>query len=187
MELPKFILGDNTDLPNAIFIIHTEFPRFIINLENDEIEWLEEFDENDEKELLGESEHVIKEASEFYDRELARISSQLPLVPLRSLSRQSHTRPSKMSLDGVDGYLKGRRHGLLFHALDTSKHEHLALWQWQLRQSLFDPQECRARLKLTLAAGTVIGKLCFGSVGKGQLRDAHAAEVIAHGVGHDRE
>ena len=72
MELPKFILGDNTDLPNAIFIIHTEFPRFIINLENDEIEWLEEFDENDEKELLSESEHVIKEASEFYDREVSR-------------------------------------------------------------------------------------------------------------------
>lgn len=72
MELPKFILGDNTDLPNAIFIIHTEFPRFIINLENDEIEWLEEFDEIDEKELLGESEHVIKEASEFYDREVSR-------------------------------------------------------------------------------------------------------------------
>lgn len=72
MELPKFILGDNTDLPNAIFIIHTNFPRFIINLENDEIEWLEEFDEHDEKELLNESEHVIKEASEFYDREVSR-------------------------------------------------------------------------------------------------------------------
>ena len=35
MELPKYILGDNTDFPNAIFVIHTEFPRFIINLEND--------------------------------------------------------------------------------------------------------------------------------------------------------
>jgi len=23
MELPKFILGDNTDLPNAIYVIHT--------------------------------------------------------------------------------------------------------------------------------------------------------------------
>ena len=72
MELPKFILGDNTDLPNAIFIIHTNFPRFIINLENDKIEWLEEFDEHDEKELLNEAEHVIKEASEFYDREVSR-------------------------------------------------------------------------------------------------------------------
>ena len=72
MELPKFILGDNTDLPNAIFVIHSEFPRFIINLENDDIEWLEEFDQHDEKELLSETENVIKEASAFYDREVSR-------------------------------------------------------------------------------------------------------------------
>lgn len=72
MELPKFILGDNTDLPNAIFVIHTEFPRFIINLENDEVEWLEEFDQHDEKELLSETENVIEQASEFYDREVSR-------------------------------------------------------------------------------------------------------------------
>jgi len=51
MELPKFLLGDNTDYPNAIFIIHTDFPRFIINLENDEVEWLEDFDSQDQKEL----------------------------------------------------------------------------------------------------------------------------------------
>ena len=43
MEFPKFILGDNTDYPEAIFVIHTEFPRFIINLQDDEIQWFEEF------------------------------------------------------------------------------------------------------------------------------------------------
>ena len=72
MELPKFILGDNTDFPTAIFVIHTEFPRFIINLENDEVEWLEEFDQHDEKELLSETERFVEEASEFYDREVSR-------------------------------------------------------------------------------------------------------------------
>jgi hypothetical protein len=72
MELPKYILGDNTDYPNAIFVIRTEFPRFIINLEDDEVEWLEEFDEHDQKELESETENFIKEASEFYDREVAR-------------------------------------------------------------------------------------------------------------------
>lgn len=72
MELPKYILGDNTDYPNAIFVIHTEFPRFIINLENDEVEWFEEFDQHDQKELEVETENVIKEASEFYDREIER-------------------------------------------------------------------------------------------------------------------
>jgi hypothetical protein len=72
MELPKFILGDNTDLPDAIFVIHTNFPRFIINLENDEIEWLEDFDQQDEKELLTETEVLIEEATQFYDREVSR-------------------------------------------------------------------------------------------------------------------
>ena len=72
MELPKFILGDNTDFPNAIFVIHTEFPRFIINLEDDEVEWFEDFDQHDEKELELETENLIKQASEFYDREVAR-------------------------------------------------------------------------------------------------------------------
>ena len=72
MELPKFILGDNTDFPNAIFVIHTEFPRFIMNLENDDVEWLEDFDQSDQKELELETENLIKLASEFYDREVTR-------------------------------------------------------------------------------------------------------------------
>ncbi|MCB0462729.1 MAG: hypothetical protein R2816_04585 [Flavobacteriaceae bacterium] len=72
MELPKFILGDNTDFENAIFVIHTEFPRFVINLENDDIEWFEDFDAQDEKELLDEMENLIDEASKFYDREVSR-------------------------------------------------------------------------------------------------------------------
>ncbi|MGB1307886.1 MAG: hypothetical protein ACPG6B_03180 [Oceanihabitans sp.] len=72
MELPKFILGDNTDHPNAIFVIHTEFPRFIINLEDDEVEWFEDFDQHDQKELETETENLIKLATDFYDREVAR-------------------------------------------------------------------------------------------------------------------
>ncbi|WP_435137976.1 hypothetical protein [Formosa sp. A9] len=76
MELPKFILGDNTDLPNAIFVIHTEFPRFIINLEDDEVEWLEDFNQEDQRELELEAEKLIQQASEFYDREVARYDEE---------------------------------------------------------------------------------------------------------------
>ena len=72
MEFPKYLLGDNTDYPNAIFVIHTEFPRFVINLADDEVEWLEEFDNHDQKELETETENYIKEASDFYDREMKR-------------------------------------------------------------------------------------------------------------------
>lgn len=72
MALPKFILGDNTNYPNAIYVIHTEFPRFIINLEDDEVEWFEDFDEDDEKELSMETENMIRLATEFYDSEIEK-------------------------------------------------------------------------------------------------------------------
>ena len=71
MDFPKYLLGDNSDYPTAIFVIHTEFPRFIINLENDEVEWLEDFDKEDEKELEAEAENLIQSANDFYDREIA--------------------------------------------------------------------------------------------------------------------
>ena len=69
---PKFLLGDNTDYPDAIFVIHTEFPRFIINLTTDEVEWLEDFDAEDEKELENEAQNLIEQANIFYDREISR-------------------------------------------------------------------------------------------------------------------
>ena len=72
MDFPKFLLGDNTDFPDAIFVVHTEYPRFIINLQDDEVEWLEDFDQSDEKELATEAEDLITQANEFYDREISR-------------------------------------------------------------------------------------------------------------------
>ncbi len=72
MSLPKFILGDNTEYPNAIYVIHTEFPRFIINLEDDELEWFEDFEDEDENELVTETENMIKLATEFYDNEILK-------------------------------------------------------------------------------------------------------------------
>ncbi len=72
MELPKFLLGDNTDFPDTAFVIHTDFPRFILNLENDDVEWLEDFDQHDQKELESEAENLIQQALDFYDREVSR-------------------------------------------------------------------------------------------------------------------
>lgn len=72
MDLPKFLLGDNSDYPSTMYVIHTDFPRFILNLENDEVEWLEEFDKEDEKELETEAENLFQQAFEFYDREIER-------------------------------------------------------------------------------------------------------------------
>ena len=75
MTLPKFLLGDNTDYPEDIFIIHTEYPQFIINLVNDEIEWLEEVQVDKETDLTNEINDLIEQASLFYDREMQRYDS----------------------------------------------------------------------------------------------------------------
>ncbi len=72
MELPKFLLGDNTDFPDDIFIVHLDYPHFIINLANDEVEILEDVEDVDENELAEEIEALIVEANTFYDREMAR-------------------------------------------------------------------------------------------------------------------
>ena len=73
MELPKFLLADNSSLQNVIFIIHTEYPRFILNITNDEVHWLEDFDKKDEEILNFESEQLINDALSFYDKEIGLI------------------------------------------------------------------------------------------------------------------
>ncbi len=72
MELPKFLLGDNTDFPDDIFVIHMDYPRFVINLKDDEVEFLEEDEDLDEGELNQIMEALIQEANDFYDREISR-------------------------------------------------------------------------------------------------------------------
>ena len=71
MTVPKLLLGDNTDHPEDIFIVHTEYPHFIINLLNDDIEWFDEL-RGDESEIAIEIAGLIEEASIFYDREMER-------------------------------------------------------------------------------------------------------------------
>ena len=70
MELPKFVLADNSDFPEDIFVIHLDFPRFIINLKDDKVEFLEDLEGEDETELESEMEHLITLAGEFYDKEI---------------------------------------------------------------------------------------------------------------------
>ncbi|MDZ7613611.1 MAG: hypothetical protein U5K51_07880 [Flavobacteriaceae bacterium] len=64
MTLPKFLLGDNTDCPDDIFVIHTDYPRFIINLVNDEVEWFDDL-EGEETELANEVADLIEQAGTF--------------------------------------------------------------------------------------------------------------------------
>jgi hypothetical protein len=72
MQLPRFLLGDNTDCPDDIFIIHLDFPRCVINLKDDDIEMMEEVTDVNDVELEEELTALILDASEFYDREMKR-------------------------------------------------------------------------------------------------------------------
>ena len=74
MNVPKFLLSSNSGLPEKLFIVHTEYPRFILNIINDEIFWLEEFDENDIKEIKNQTQILINQALDFYDDEIDKLS-----------------------------------------------------------------------------------------------------------------
>lgn len=72
MSFPKFLVADNTDLPDAVFIVHTEFPSFVLNLEDDEVRWLDDISDESEGDLTKTLEGLIAEAESFYQREVDR-------------------------------------------------------------------------------------------------------------------
>ncbi len=72
-ELPKFLLADNSLYDDNLFVVHTEYPRFILNVVNDDLHWFEEFDIDDKSMLEIESKLLIKEAFDFYDSEINSI------------------------------------------------------------------------------------------------------------------
>jgi len=76
MNLPQFVLADNSNFPDAIFVIHLDYPRFIINLEDGDLTFLEPVDESDENELEEEMEHLIDQAQAFYDKEISFYEEQ---------------------------------------------------------------------------------------------------------------
>ena len=74
MDLPKFLLADNSNFPEDIFVLHTEFPRFLINLKDDEIEWLEDLSGESEEDIAEEVSNLIEATSKFYDEQMKDIN-----------------------------------------------------------------------------------------------------------------
>ncbi|MCH1518161.1 MAG: hypothetical protein L7T62_06060 [Flavobacteriaceae bacterium] len=70
MDVPKFLIADNSSLQEEIFVLHTEYPRFLLNVSNDDILWLEEFGQDDQEELEKVTQELIEEALKFFDREI---------------------------------------------------------------------------------------------------------------------
>ena len=73
MNLPKFLIADSSELEEAIFIAHTEYPRFFLNVLNDEVYWMEEFEKVDREELESQTAQLIEQALDFYDKEMENL------------------------------------------------------------------------------------------------------------------
>jgi hypothetical protein len=72
MEIPKFLLADNSKYPDDIFILHTEYPRFLINLKDDQIEWFEDLTGEKEEDIATELADLMDKAGLFYDKEIGQ-------------------------------------------------------------------------------------------------------------------
>tara|TARA_Y200000002_G_C22312997_1_gene509304 strand:- start:173 stop:397 length:225 start_codon:yes stop_codon:yes gene_type:complete len=73
MEIPKFLLADNSKFGEAIFVLHTDYPKFLINIVDDSIYWFEEFNKEEKKELDLITPKLIQDAFDFYDNEIRKI------------------------------------------------------------------------------------------------------------------
>lgn len=67
MELPKFLLADNSDFEDA-FVLHTDYPRFLMNMSTDEVEWFDEVEEDEDLENIVKN--LMDEAYEFFEKEI---------------------------------------------------------------------------------------------------------------------
>ncbi|HFX17866.1 MAG TPA: hypothetical protein ENK64_01825 [Flavobacteriales bacterium] len=72
MNLPKYLIADNSELEDDIFVLHTEFPRFLINLATDDIEWFDEFSKQEAEDNADIIEKAVSGAYDFFDQEMKK-------------------------------------------------------------------------------------------------------------------
>ncbi|MDD3458325.1 MAG: hypothetical protein PHO74_02475 [Weeksellaceae bacterium] len=70
MKTPEFLLADNSAYPEKIFILHTEFPRFLMDIETEEIEWFDVPEEEEGIDIEAEIAELITKAYHFFDAEM---------------------------------------------------------------------------------------------------------------------
>ena len=72
MKLPKFLLADNSAFPDDLFVLHTEHPRFILNVELENIEWIDDLEEED----ANQATELVGSAFRWCDNELKSYSTE---------------------------------------------------------------------------------------------------------------
>lgn len=76
MKLPKFLLADNSEFPDDLFVVHTEYPRFVLNVEEEEVEWFDDLDGEDEETMAEEATKVVEQAFKWCDEELEKYDDE---------------------------------------------------------------------------------------------------------------
>lgn len=71
MELPRFLIADNEEYPENTYVLHTEKPRFILDVDSEEFEILDG-SEVEEEAMQG----LIEQALGFYEAELDKYDEE---------------------------------------------------------------------------------------------------------------
>ena len=71
MELPKFLVADNSSYPEVTFVIHTEKPRFILDVDTQEYALLDNSHPNNDQmaDLLDEAQAFFESELDTYEEE----------------------------------------------------------------------------------------------------------------------
>lgn len=70
MQTPEFLIADSSEFPDKIYILHTEFPRFLLDVETEEIEWFDVPEEEADVDMEAEIAALLEQAYQFFDREI---------------------------------------------------------------------------------------------------------------------
>lgn len=71
MILPKFLIADNEDYPENTYVVHTQSPCFILDVDSEEYKIMDGTEVSPED--LSE---LVMEALDFYENELDRYDDQ---------------------------------------------------------------------------------------------------------------
>ncbi|MCD7973138.1 MAG: hypothetical protein LUG18_10830 [Candidatus Azobacteroides sp.] len=71
MQLPKFLIADNAEYPENIYVVHTEKPRFILDIDTEEYAIMDNTEVNEEMMTP-----LLEAAYLFYDKELDKYEEE---------------------------------------------------------------------------------------------------------------
>lgn len=71
MKLPKFLIADNEDFPENTYVVHTEKPSFILDVDTEEYKILDGSNADDKA-----LDALLEQAFVFYENELDRYEDE---------------------------------------------------------------------------------------------------------------